>query len=133
MKPWSHARNSVKNHGGKPEDYIGVHEFFDSSKATFADVRHRSMLHHSFGIFIAERVFGACPNCGSCSAQRLPYMLNSDGAKVQVRDVGEEHVIEDLARIPSPQDYLIGMPMYHWIGGPVSRVERPRFISMTED
>ncbi len=131
MKPWNHARNSVKNYGGAPEDYIAVHEFFDSSKATFADMRHRAMLHHSFGIFVAEKTFGACSHCGHASPVRLPYLVNADGRKVMVRDVGEDHVREDLGRIPSPHEWLIGMPKYEWIGG--QPAVRSRFISMTED
>ena len=43
---------------------------------------------------------------------------------VQVRDVAEDHVLEDLGRIPSVQDWLVGMPMYHWAGGPPNRAAK---------
>lgn len=112
MKPYRHARNSVKRHGGQVEDYLPIHDFIDSSKATVADVRHRAILHSAFGIFIAEKVFGV-------------YFENSDGRTVQVRDIAEEHVIEDLGRIPSVQDYLNHMQLAPWMGGPVTRT---RFI-----
>lgn len=49
MKPFRHARNSAKLWGGKPEDYQDIHDFLDQSKATYADVRHRALLHHTLG------------------------------------------------------------------------------------
>lgn len=120
MKPYCHARNSVKKYGGKVEDYLPIHDFFDSSKAHVADMRHRAMLHNSFGVFLAEKVFGT-------------YFENSDGRTVQVRDVAEDHVLEDLGRIPSVQDWLVGMPMYYWIGGPEKRTgPAPRRIPLED-
>ena len=83
MKPYIHAKNSAKAFGGAPEDYLPIHDFLDSSKAHFPDMRHPALLHSSFGIYIAERVFG-------------PYITNSEGKKVQVRDIAEKHVIEDM-------------------------------------
>lgn len=104
MKPWLHAENSAKKFGGCPTDYLEIHDFFDSSKAHVADMRHRALLHNTFGIFLAERIFGT-------------YLTNSDGQKVQVRDIGEQHVLEDMGQIPPVADYLAGMPMYGWLGG----------------
>lgn len=66
MKPYIHAQNSAKKWGGKPEDYLEIHNFMDSSKAHMPDQRHRAILHSSFGIFITEKVFGT-------------YMFNSKG------------------------------------------------------
>jgi hypothetical protein len=105
MKPYIHAQNSVKRWGGKIDDYLPIHDFFDSSKAHVPDMRHRAILHSSFGIYIVERVFGT-------------YITNSDHKVVQVRDIGDPHVIDDLGRIPTVQDYLGSMPYYDWLGGP---------------
>lgn len=58
IKPYLHSKNSVNKYGGKIEDYIEIHNFLDSAKATLADVRHRALLHSTFGIFILEKVFG---------------------------------------------------------------------------
>ena len=110
MKPRLHAKSSVKKFGGKPEDYQKIHDFLDSSKAHFPDMRHRALLHSSFGIYIAEQVFGL-------------YFINSDGHEVSVRDVAEKHIIEDMGRIPTVQDYLEGMPLYNWLGGPSRRIK----------
>lgn len=110
MKPYLHARVSAKQHGGKMEDYLAFHEFFDSSKSSVADVRHRAMLHSAWGIYVAERVFG-------------PLIVNSDGKQVSTRDLGEEHVLQDLGRIPTMQDWLQHMPIQPWMGG-TKRVAR---------
>lgn len=108
MKPHLHANASVSLYGGKQEDYLAVHNFIDSSKAHMADVRHRAILHSSFGIFICEQVFGVT-------------ITNSDGKQVSVRDIAEEHILQDLGRIPSVQDYLGNMKMQKWMSGKASR------------
>ncbi len=104
MKPHIHAKNTVKKHGGKLEDYQAIHDFIDSSKMAVPDMRHRAMLHSAWGIYIVERVFGT-------------LITNSDGKLVSVRDIAEEHVIEDLGFIPTMQDYLENMELKPWMGG----------------
>ena len=104
MKPFVHAKNSAKKYGGAPEDYQPIHDFIDSSKAAVPDMRHRSMLHSAWGIFIVERVFGTT-------------VTNSDGRVLSVRDIAEDHVIEDLGHIPTMQDYLENMTLKPWMGG----------------
>lgn len=104
MKPLNHAENSARKFGGKAEDYQEIHDFFDMTKAAHPDVRHRAILHHSMGPYIAERVFGT-------------YIVNSDGKKVSVRDVAEQHIIEDMGRIPTVSEYLDHLPMLEWLGG----------------
>lgn len=104
MKPHIHAKNSVKKYGGVLEDYMPIHEFIDSSKIAVPDVRHRSMLHSAWGVYLVERVFGA-------------LITNADGKKVSTRDLAEEHVIEDLGWIPTMQDYLKHMTLEAWMGG----------------
>lgn len=108
MKPLLHAKASVRKHGGIVEDYLAIHEWFDQTKAHVPDMRHRALLHNSWGIYLAQSVFGF-------------YLTNRDECHVSTRDVGEEHVLEDLGRIPTVQDYLVGMPLYHWLGGPRRR------------
>lgn len=105
MKPYIHARCSRRNFGGVENDYLAIHDFIDSSKMCMPDMRHRAILHSSFGIFIAEKVFGT-------------YIVNSDGKVVQVRDIAEKHVIEDMGKIPTVEDYLEHLPMLSWLGGP---------------
>jgi hypothetical protein len=114
MKPWVHAKNSVRKFGGKPEDYIKLHEWFDQTKSAHADMRHRAILHNAMGIYIAVDVFGDSNG----------NMTNSDGVEIPVREVGEQHVLEDMGRIPSLTDYLSGMPMYSWLGGPKRTIKK---------
>ena len=106
MKPLLHANLSVKKYGGVVEDYLPIHEFIDSSKIAVPDVRHRAMLHSAWGIYMAERVFGT-------------YMENKDGKRFSVRDIAEEHVIQDLGFIPTMEDWLKEMPIKGWMSGTV--------------
>lgn len=106
-KPWIHAMASAKKFGGKPEDYIDIHNLMDSSKGCIGDNRHRALTHNSW--FIAadgplERIFGV-------------VITNSDGRSVSVRDVGEQHILEDFGMrfIPTPQDYLQEMEPMPWM------------------
>ncbi len=115
MKPYLHGQVSVKKFGGKPEDYQEIHDFIDSSKAHFPDMRHRALLHSSFGIYITEKVFGI-------------NIKNSDGKLVSVRDIAEQHVIDDMGTIPTVQDYLQGLPFYDWLGG--KKKEKKKFESL---
>lgn len=107
MKPHIHAKSSAKRWGGKPGDYLDIHQFMDSSKAHVADHRHRALLHSSFGCFVVEQVFGVTRE-------------NSAGKVYSTRDVAEQHCLEDLGRIPSVQDYLGNMTLQPWMGGPVA-------------
>jgi len=118
MKPYAHAKNSANKYGGVPEDYQAIHDFFDSSKAALPDVRHRAILHSAFGIFMLERVFGTT-------------ITNSEGKKVNVRDLGEDHVIEDLGFIPTVERWLKNMPIESWMGGAI-RGSRKKFISLVD-
>jgi hypothetical protein len=104
VKPHLHANISAKQHGGRPEDYMAIHEFIDHSKQAVADVRHRAMLHSAWGIYVVARVFG-------------DLLTNSDGKQVSVRDIAEEHVIQDLGFIPTMDAWLKGMPIEEWMSG----------------
>jgi len=102
MNPWHHALSSAAKHGGKPEDYLPVHHFLDASKAHFGDFRHRALRHHTEGIFLAERVLGVT-------------LTNSAGRVIPTRFIGEQHVKEDLGRIPSLQDWLQHLQPEPWM------------------
>lgn len=104
MKPLVHAKLSKAKFGGTIDDYLDIHEFLDSSKAHVPDMRHRALLHSSFGIYIAQEVFGV-------------YRFNSDGANYSVRDICENHVLEDIGFIPIVNDWLEGMELQPWMLG----------------
>jgi len=100
--PWHHAERSARLFGGVAEDYVAIHNWFDASKAWFADLRHRAMRHHTEGIFLCEATFGV-------------VVENSDGKKVPVRLIGEQHVKDDLGWIPTPQDWLQHLQVQPWM------------------
>jgi len=117
MKPYIHAKNSAKKHGGKPEDYQKIHDFIDSTKAAMPDMRHRAILHSAFGIFMVEQVFGTT-------------ITNSEGKKVCTRDLAEDHVIEDLGFIPTMEHWLKNMTMQDWMFGGRRKEVKDRFIKI---
>lgn len=120
-KPMIHAKSSARKYGGNPEDYLDIHQFMDSSKASLADVRHRALLHSSFGCFIVEQIYGV-------------ERINSAGKTYSPRDVAEDHCIEDLGFIPSVERWLGNMKIQTWMGGPANKNEREKrkFISMND-
>ena len=104
-KPWIHAESSARRFGGKPEDYIEIHNLMDSSKGTIADSRHRALTHNAWFLsVILEKIFGI-------------NITNSDGRQVSVRDIGEQHILEDYGNrfIPSAQDFLQEIELKDWM------------------
>jgi hypothetical protein len=100
---YHHAQSSAKRFGGLASDYIDIHNWFDETKANMADFRHRALRHHSFGIFECEQKFGVT-------------VTNSEGKKVPVRMIGEQHVKEDFSGfIPTVHDWLKGIPQQPWM------------------
>jgi hypothetical protein len=100
--PVHHAQSSVKRWGGKIEDFLPIHDWFDASKAFLADFRHRALRHHAEGIFWAEEVFGHT-------------ITNSAGRDVPVRFIGEQHVKVDLGWIPTLQDWFKLLRVQPWM------------------
>lgn len=92
MKPLQHAQISAKTHGGRWQDYIEVHSLLDSSKATCAHYKHRFLLHHREGIELGARIFGA-------------NLTTSENKTVETRRILTEHLIEDVGRVVSVEDW----------------------------
>ncbi len=104
-KPYVHSVSSARRFGGVPEDYLDIHNLMDSSKSAIADNRHRILTHTSWFLStILEKVFGV-------------VITNSDGRKVSVRDIGEQHILEDYGGrfIPTPQDFIENMNFDEWM------------------
>ncbi len=100
-----HAESSAKEFGGKPEDYLDIHEFLDSSREAFGDLRHRALTHNSWFIGkVIERIFGIT-------------RINSVGERYSVKTIAEHHVLEDFDGlfIPSAQDYLAEIELHDWM------------------
>ncbi|MEO0896680.1 MAG: hypothetical protein AAFY71_09805 [Bacteroidota bacterium] len=94
----THSKLSVYKFGGKVEDYYDIHKFIDSSKLFLFHAKHRSVLHHTFGIELCLRLFG-------------DTIRISSGESKMVRDIAAEHLKEDLAgRVPTIQDWFVEKP-----------------------
>ena len=100
---YHHALSSARSFGGQPDDYIAIHAWLDSSKLIVADFRHRALHHHAEGCFAAEALFGLT-------------ITNSDGRKIPVRLIAEQHIREDLGRIPSFADWVRCIRPEPWMG-----------------
>lgn len=103
MNSLFHAKSAAHRWGGTWEDYIEIEEFIDSSKHIIGDVRHRSIYHHTEGVWLTQRIFGRTILIGH--------------KEIPTREVAEQHIIEDLGWLPSPKDYIDGMELSPWMGG----------------
>ena len=119
--PYYHSKSSAKRFGGVPEDYIHIHEWMDSSKAHMPDARHRAILHTSFGIYLAQQVFGET------------ITRASDGKKIPTRLIAELHVLEDTGFIPTVQDYLKEMPIRSWMTKGTKALSRDKELDTVQE
>lgn len=83
---------------------MAIHDFIDCSKVAFGDNRHRALTHNNWFVFIVEKVFGHT-------------IVNSRGNEVSVREIAEQHILEDFKMkfIPNVQDYLNLMMFPSWL------------------
>jgi hypothetical protein len=100
---YHHAVSSARKWGGAPDDYQSIHDWFDSSKVILADFRHRALRHHAEGCWMAETIFGIT-------------ITNSAGRIVPVRLIAEQHILEDLGRVPSFADWVRCIKPEPWMG-----------------
>lgn len=96
MTPWNHAVSSAKNHGGRAEDYIELHNWFDCTKQYTGDWGHRMLRHHSAGVEWAIQHFGH-------------VIINSDNKEIPTKIIAEQHVYEDCGFIPTVKDWSIAI------------------------
>ena len=102
---WIHSKSSARRFGGEPNDYLTIHEKMDCSKAYFSSNAHRALTHHMFWVMeVMVPLFG--------------YTIkNSEGKEVSVKDICEQHILEDFGMrfIPTAQDYLENMEFKDWM------------------
>jgi len=72
--------------------------------------------HHTEGVWLCQRLFGR--------VLEIPRASGDGTVQVPVRLVAERHSLEDLGWLPSPADYLEGMPIKTWMSG-ARRTELP--------
>ena len=102
--PFVHAERSAKKWGGTAQDYLALHQWLDATKGHLPDNRHRMLLHNSFGLLLAEQIFG-------------PSIQNSAGRRVFTRDLAAPHILEDLGFIPTVAECLGELPIRPWMAG----------------
>lgn len=105
MNPIIHAESSVRKFGGEFDDYLAIHEKMDCSKAWISDNRHRVLTHTMFWIKeVMIPIFGS-------------YITVGNGKKVSVKDICEQHILEDykMKFIPTPQDFIQEMDFKRWM------------------
>jgi len=85
VNSYKHAVTAAKEFGGNPMDYLAVEEFIDSSKQVIGDVRHRSLYHHTTGIWLCQTVFGVTID--------VPGKVPGNTIQVPVRLIAEKHVM----------------------------------------
>ena len=123
--PLHHAESSVRKWGGTVEDYIAIHAWFDASKQSWADPRHRAMRHHAEGIVWMMETFARAGHDGEGNPVEVPALTNSAGRDVPLRYIGEQHVLEDLGCIPTMKDWLEDLPTTkRWMRSGARRLER---------
>jgi hypothetical protein len=86
MNYWKHSLLSKKKFNGEPGDYLDIHKFIDSSKLYYFNIKHRVLLHNTYGIDLCTQKFGET-------------LTNSENQKILVRDIAAEHCKEDLMGI----------------------------------
>jgi hypothetical protein len=112
-----HAQSSARKWGGEPADYLPIHELIDGSKRAFGDVRHRALLHNTWGVWICQEVFGTTLTVRRDGLAGEIGTTTERTKLVPVREIAERHIEEDLGFIPSPGDWLQHMNIVTWMGG----------------
>ena len=111
--PLKHAKSSVRRFKGSIEDYIDLHRFLDSPKATMNNNSARALTHNQWFITtVLPAVFGY-------------NIINSDGREVDVVDIGMLHVLEDFNHkfVPTAQDYLKHLVVQPWMNNAVKPLD----------
>jgi len=102
MDPLYHSKSSVNKWGGKEDDYLAIHHWFDDTKVGFAYPAHRAMRHHSEGI-------------GWCIDKFGKTITLSNGKEIPTRYVCEQHIMEDCGWIPTMKDWLKHLKPEPWM------------------
>lgn len=122
MNSWQHSVSASRKWGGTPDLYQPINEFIDSSKIIVGDFRHRSLYHHTAGVYLCQRLFG--------DTIAVPRDHGPDKL-IPVRLIAERHILEDLGWLPSPADYIKGMPRAPWMSGAQRRTVPLSHLLMT--
>lgn len=101
---------SVRHFGGKPEDYLPVHDFLDGIEARYPDVPAAwGITHSTFGLGLCEMVLG----------------WTVGPREVPVRTVAEKHILLQCGGvIPSTYEVLNAIPIRPWMYNQAAALSR---------
>jgi hypothetical protein len=60
------------------------------------------------------------------------FLTNSAGRRVFIKEIGEQHVIEDLGFIPSLSDCLANLTLEPWMAGALSKPDGGRSVPVRD-
>lgn len=100
-----HCVSSANAFGGQPEDYAELHRWMDRSRGSTSKILHRMLSHHTQGIADAIERFG-------------DTITNSNGRKVPVSLLAEQHIREDLGFVPTLDHYIELLRCPRWASKP---------------
>lgn len=95
---------AVLKHSGTRADYQGLYEFFDLPSLSCSHDEANLVLENSFGIFLAESVFG-------------PVLETSSGRRIPTRIVAEKFVCARRGYIPCPATLAGSVSLKEWMIG----------------
>lgn len=117
MNPITHSESSMEKFGGKTEEdfekFLKIHEKLDCSKHYYPNSKHRALTHTMFFVHeVIMVIFGS-------------YIILSDNTKVSVKDICEQHILEDYAMkfIPTPSDFLDNLPVAPWMNNGIEDIK----------
>ena len=98
-----HSKIDSELYGIPFEIFLPIHQFLESSYTVMPDKRHHVLLHNSFGISIAEKIFGV-------------YIQHLD-VIIPTKEVVTNHISREFLFIPTMEYYLQNMSLENWMSG----------------
>jgi hypothetical protein len=86
------------------------------------DIRHRSLYHHTEGVWLCQQIFGRV----------IKVQVNGKPKRVPVRLIAELHIEQDLGWIPSPSDYIGAMAVRPWMSGKQTKTMPAETLGLIE-
>jgi hypothetical protein len=93
MSSYEQAKYNVAIWGGEIADYLPLHQFLDWPMEYLPDSRSVRVLHNTWGVILAERVFGP-EFCG-----------------IETKFLAETHILYELGELPTLETMLHGIKL----------------------
>jgi flagellar motor component MotA len=116
-----------------------------NGSAYLGDNRHRSIFHHTAGAYYMQKMFGVdfdaieriknkykldddfvseLLQLFKTNRQQGVHILNSENKKIHVRDIAEQHILDDFRGkfMPTVSDYLSNMTLRPWMDNALTSI-----------